>query len=244
MIRTVWSAQRTGYSGLASWRTLRTSAPMLCDSSARPEPELMRMTVKALQASLRERGLNVSGVKAELIQRILDAASPSILPVVAPATPGPSSPPYRSQSTSARTPASSQPAASAQASVPRTPTPRRSASHASPDLWRVASWNVAGLRGLLKKEEGVETLRRLVADEGVRVIFLQARRPCLLLSVTFSMIHSHHAFTPPVWPFTTHIPHHPPHPFCHRRRNCSRSTWRPSSRSCWRLSPPLTAAVA
>jgi len=36
--------------------------------------EFTAMTVKALQAELKSRGLNVKGVKAELVERLLEAS--------------------------------------------------------------------------------------------------------------------------------------------------------------------------
>jgi hypothetical protein len=57
------------------------------------------------------------------------------------------------------------------------PTPRRSvvapATGTGAATLRLATWNVAGLRGLLKRPEGVETLRALVHSEQVDVLMLQ-----------------------------------------------------------------------
>ena len=52
------------------------------------------------------------------------------------------------------------------------PTPRGSRRPGT-RLLRAASWNVAGLRGLLKRDEGCATLRALVDDEDVDVLLLQ-----------------------------------------------------------------------
>jgi hypothetical protein len=195
-----------------------------------------RLTVKALQVELRQRGLQVSGRKAELVGR-LEAWTDSVPPstgsraiadeptqATSPQTPPSPSPspasrpfppppepilsstppaaasrikvpnnsPSRDETSSStalmtekvtsssvlRTPTPRRSAADAASgagsSVHRTPTPRRSAADPSAPVWRIASWNVAGLRGLLKGEHGAETLRRLVQEEGVGVIMLQA----------------------------------------------------------------------
>lgn len=188
-----------------NWRPVRLGVPVLCEelddaavrdgrSGALPRLGWSRLTVKALQIELRERALKVSGSKAELVRRLEawngsvapstgshadDAVeptrasapqiplSPSTSPTSRPASPGP-------EPASLATALSAAPTAGL--SVKRTPTPRQSAVDPSAAVWRIASWNVAGLRGLLKKEHGAETLRRLVQEEGVGVILLQASR--------------------------------------------------------------------
>ena len=57
-----------------------------------------------------------------------------------------------------------------------TPRRRRGEAEAPARSLRAASWNVAGLRGLLKREEGRATLRHLVASEQVDVLMLQVTR--------------------------------------------------------------------
>ena len=72
-------------------------------------------------------------------------------------------------------------------------TPRRRRGGAEPEparSLRVASWNVAGLRGLLKREEGRATLRHLVASEQVDVLMLQAAVLHCHLHTTLATDHS------------------------------------------------------
>ena len=116
------------------------------------------VTVKELQALLRTRSLPVSGKKAVLIQRLADAGVP--LPTEPSAT---ASPPAHIRS--AVTPSATS------VHVPRDHTPRTVAHSA--DRLRIASWNVAGLRGLLTREEGRLTLKHLTEEEGVDVLMLQ-----------------------------------------------------------------------
>ena len=157
----------------------RLSPPLLSDGSERAQHDWAGQTVKALQRELRSRGLKVSGRKAELVRR-LEEASPARLE---PGQDGPVQPPPLSSSQLPR-PVEISPdvksvsrTQSSTGAVPgrvqRSHTPRQSALDPSAALWRVASWNVAGLRGLLKKSEGVDALRHLVQEEHVAVILLQ-----------------------------------------------------------------------
>ena len=76
-------------------------------------------------------------------------------------------------------------------------TPRRRRGGAEPEparSLRVASWNVAGLRGLLKREEGRATLRHLVASEQVDVVMLQATVPHSYLTTLFNNTYPYQAF--------------------------------------------------
>ena len=106
-------------------------------------------TVKELQALLRARGLPVSGRKAALIERLASADAGRVEAAPAP----PVRPPPASDS------------------IPLDVTPRTTS--ASKDRLRVATWNVAGLRGLLKRDAGVATLRHLVEQEDVDILMLQ-----------------------------------------------------------------------
>ena len=109
---------------------------------------LASRTVKQLQELLRSRGLPVSGRKAVLIERLL-------------------SPPPRA------TVVKRQPSAAPlilDDVIAASPTPRTTADAS---CLRVASWNVAGLRALLKRDAGLESLRALVHDEDVDVLMLQ-----------------------------------------------------------------------
>lgn len=134
------------------------------------EEELAGLTVVALKQRLRELGRPVSGKKADLIARIRGEAAAGAGPAVGPTDPAaaaPSSPPPSSSSTTT----------ASRSVVPMDATPRRRRGGAEPEparTLRVASWNVAGLRGLLKREEGRATLRHLVASEQVDVVMLQA----------------------------------------------------------------------
>jgi len=128
-------------------------------SMSHSDAELASLTVAALKERLRERGLRVSGRKADLIERLsAPLSSPS------PGPPPPLPPPPRAP----RRPNSARPL------VPIDATPRK-AGAVGPGARRLraASWNVAGLRGLLRREEGRSTLRRLVDEEGVDVLMLQ-----------------------------------------------------------------------
>ena len=152
------------------------------------EEELAGLTVVALKQRLRELGRPVSGRKADLIARILSdageaaaGAGPAARPT-APAAAAPSSPPPSSSSTT-----------TARSVVPMDATPRRRRGGAEPEparSLRVASWNVAGLRGLLKREEGRATLRHLVASEQVDVVMLQATVLHCYLHTTLATDHS------------------------------------------------------
>ena len=144
-------------------------ARMLCTSPA-PPPDWSSLTVKQLQQQLRERNLRVSGRKSELIERLAGASGPSGAAAAA-------AKPKRAGSSGATSGARGRAAGAGGASVgggaiPRDETPRRSASP-SPSTLRVVSWNIAGLRGLLKREEGVRSLRELVDVEGADVLMLQ-----------------------------------------------------------------------
>ena len=120
--------------------------------SGSSEEELASLTVVTLKKRLRELGRPVSGKKADLIARLTAPAA--------------ASPP------SSSSPRASRAASSARSIIPMDPTPRRPEGQPAKSL-RAASWNVAGLRGLLKREEGRATLRRLVADEHVGLLLLQ-----------------------------------------------------------------------
>ena len=109
------------------------------------------VTVRELQSLLRARGLPVSGKKAVLIQRL--QASGADLP------------------TPAAVPAVTRSGPSAADTITREETPRVASSSAS--TLRVASWNIAGLRGLLKRPAGIESLQALVANEQVDLLLLQ-----------------------------------------------------------------------
>eukprot|EP00966_Prymnesium_polylepis_P008564 197848-Prymnesium_polylepis.1 len=165
----------------------RSPPARLCHGAASDVAALQALTVPVLKARLRASGLRVCGRKAELIDRLLsadtavesvdrllsaDTAVESVDRLLSadtavesglPASPSPS-PRRRAQSTAA---------AAAAAIVERDPTPRRAAPPGAETL-RVASWNVAGLRGLLnKRADGVESLRRLLRDERADVLMLQ-----------------------------------------------------------------------
>ena len=114
---------------------------------------LQALTVPLLKERLRASGLPVSGRKAELIERLLTAADRG---------PEPPRPLQRPRA----------PSGPGVGAIPADPTPRRGAPEGAQTL-RVASWNVAGLRGLLKRDEGVASLRRLLAEEKTDVIMLQ-----------------------------------------------------------------------
>ncbi|KAL1523278.1 hypothetical protein AB1Y20_018228 [Prymnesium parvum] len=113
-----------------------------------PDPQLLAalqsLTIPLLQQRLRARNLRVSGRKDELIRRLATAGEEPALP-----PPPPAAEP-----------------------IPRdsTPPPPREGHGGT---LRLASWNVAGLRGLLKRQEGVRTLRALLEDEAVDVLLLQ-----------------------------------------------------------------------
>ncbi|EOD29172.1 hypothetical protein EMIHUDRAFT_99628 [Emiliania huxleyi CCMP1516] len=141
------------------WLAAPASVSMSHISMSHSDAELASLTVAALKERLRERGLRVSGRKADLIERLsAPLSSPS------PGPPPPLPPPPRAP----RRPNSARPP------VPIDATPRK-AGAAGPGARRLraASWNVAGLRGLLRREEGRSTLRRLVDEEGVDVLMLQ-----------------------------------------------------------------------
>ena len=116
------------------------------------------VTVKELQALLRARGLPVSGRKAVLVERLAIAG----VPVPAPGAAPPSS-------AKAVISSSSGSSKSSAIAIPCDPTPLAAATSAA--CLRIASWNVAGLRGLLRRESGVASLRHL-ADE-VDILLLQ-----------------------------------------------------------------------
>jgi len=157
------------------------------------EEELAGLTVVALKQRLRELGRPVSGRKADLIARILSdageaaaGAGPAARPT-APAAAAPSSPPPSSSTTT-----------TARSVVPMDATPRRRRGGAEPEparSLRVASWNVAGLRGLLKREEGRATLRHLVASEQVDVVMLQAAVLHCYLHTTLLLTTQHSLLT-------------------------------------------------
>ena len=122
---------------------------------------LSTLTVVKLKELLRAQGLPVSGKKAALIDRLLSAPPDA---AVMPAAASPSS--SSSSSSSSRTaPTRVDPAAV----FARDPTPCARVGSSTP-LLRIASWNVAGLRGLLKRDAGRSSLQSL-AD--VDVLMLQ-----------------------------------------------------------------------
>ena len=144
--------------------------------SGSSEEELAALTVVALKERLRELGRPVSGKKADLIARVRgEAAMDANLAVRLTA-------PAAAASSSSSPPSSSSAATSAARSiVPMDATPRRhrGGAEAPARSLRAASWNVAGLRGLLKREEGRATLQHLVASERaggeqIDVLMLQA----------------------------------------------------------------------
>ena len=152
--------------------------------SGSSEEELAALTVVALKERLRELGRPVSGKKADLIARVRgEAAMDANLAVrlTAPAAAASSSPPSSSPSSSSSPPPSSAATSAARSIVPMDATPRRrrGGAEAPARSLRAASWNVAGLRGLLKREEGRATLQHLVASEQaggeqIDVLMLQA----------------------------------------------------------------------
>ena len=151
--------------------------------SGSSEEELAALTVVALKQRLRELGRPVSGKKADLIARVRGEAAAGADPtarLTAPAAAS-SSPPSSSSSSAA---------ASARSIVPMDATPRRHRGGAEEPAssLRVASWNVAGLRGLLKREEGRATLRHLVASEQVDVLMLQVTE---LLATSYLLTTDH-----------------------------------------------------
>ena len=157
--------------------------------SGSSEEELAALTVVALKERLRELGRPVSGKKADLIARVRgEAAADANLAVrlTAPAAAASSSPPSSSPSSSSSPPSSSSAATSAARSiVPMDATPRRhrGGAEAPARSLRAASWNVAGLRGLLKREEGRATLQHLVASEragGEQIDLLMLQATALL----------------------------------------------------------------
>ena len=176
---------------------------------------LAARTVKQLQEMLRAKGLPVSGRKAALIDRLLEASPASTAaktpvakavtpPVVATpkaappapkaapvpkaasvtvelpdpvelpapvAKPAPKPPPVRAATPPPAPPAPAAKPASADV-IAADPTPRRTVDASVPTL-RVGSWNVAGLRALLRGDVGRASLRHLVDKEGLDVLMLQ-----------------------------------------------------------------------
>ena len=126
--------------------------------------DLSTLTVVTLKSMLRARGLPVSGKKAVLIERLLSAPNN---PLRTPAATGPAA-----AATRATPAAVAMPASTEMSAFPREGTPRVQVGEDVP-LLRVASWNVAGLRGLLKREAGLSSLRQLVDVEQVDVLMLQ-----------------------------------------------------------------------
>jgi AP endonuclease-1 len=122
------------------------------------------VTVKELQALLRARGLPVSGRKAQLIERLSTAGVP--VPVALPVARRPDRDSGGAgRPLTSRAPARAGDVIAADETPPKLPLSDRSL--------RIASWNVAGLRGLLKRDAGVATLRHLVDCEEVDVLMLQ-----------------------------------------------------------------------
>ena len=111
------------------------------------------VTVKELRSLLRARGLPVSGVKSVLQARLSGVDPAALVTVTPPSLPRPFNP----------TPVGS--------SFPADPTPRPKVGAA--DALRVATWNVAGLRALLRSESGCASLRHLVTEANVDVLMLQ-----------------------------------------------------------------------
>lgn len=127
--------------------------------------DLSALTVVKLKELLRAQGLPVSGRKAVLIERLL-AASPNVLEgLTAAAAPAAQKTPAAQRTTTPRISPSD--------AIPRDVTPRRIVKDSSVPLLRVGSWNVAGLRGLLKRDAGLQSLKELVTTEQCDVIMLQ-----------------------------------------------------------------------
>lgn len=122
--------------------------------------DLNALTVVKLKELLRAQGLPVSGKKAVLVERLMTAASS------VPTSSAESAEPARLAPPPARVP-------SPPDAIPRDPTPRRNADNPGVPLLRVGSWNVAGLRGLLKRDAGLASLRHLATIEQCDVIMLQ-----------------------------------------------------------------------
>ena len=68
---------------------------------------------------------------------------------------------------------SPQPFGGAEGVIFSQPTPRQRVEDTSVPLLRVGSWNVAGLRGLLRKDAGLASLRELSIVERLDVLMLQ-----------------------------------------------------------------------
>ena len=130
--------------------------------------DLSALTVVKLKELLRAQGLPVSGKKAVLIERLQTAA------------PFGAAPSSSSSSAAAVVPTavksarpSPQPFEGAEGAIFSQPTPRQRVEDTSVPLLRVGSWNVAGLRGLLRKDAGLASLRELSIVERLDVLMLQ-----------------------------------------------------------------------
>jgi exodeoxyribonuclease III len=123
---------------------------------------LQALTVTKLKDLLRSNGLPVSGKKALLVERLCDAG-------IAPST---SLPPANVVPPKKTTPIVRAARARTGAIIPRDACDRRTLHGDVPTL-RVASWNVAGLRGLLKRDAGLASLQHLTQTEKVDVLLLQ-----------------------------------------------------------------------
>lgn len=133
---------------------------------------LQSLTVAKLKELLRSRGLPVSGRKAVLVDRLVEAADGGaaggdILAAVGTGIPAKAKP--RNTATTAA-PTSATTNAITDGHIARDETAR---IHTDAPSLRIASWNVAGLRGLLKREAGLSTLKELVDTEAVDVLMLQ-----------------------------------------------------------------------
>ena len=148
---------------MSLYRSLLVLPAMLHSGSS--EEELAALTVVELKERLRELGRPVSGKKVDLIARVRGEAAEGG-PTARSRSPAAADPPPSSSS-----PRTS--AGGARSIIPMDPTPRRRRGAESARTLLAASWNVAGLRGLLKREEGRATLRHLVASERVDVLLLQ-----------------------------------------------------------------------
>ena len=140
------------------------------------QEHLEGLTVVQLKSMLRARGLPVSGRKAELVARLREGPGDPAQRSRAPAgAGGPASSRRRSAVKKDREQKRARPGRSSRVEFTRDPTPRRPDSDLPRGSFRrlcVASWNVAGLRGLLRKDEGRAALRNLVAETGADVVCL------------------------------------------------------------------------
>ena len=107
----------------------------------------MALKVVELRALLRARGLPVSGNKAALEARLAKQQPKDAV--------------------------SAAPLARSVDAIPADPTPPPTLALPDKQSLNVASWNVAGLRALLRNERGVDSLRQLVTERRTDVLLLQ-----------------------------------------------------------------------